>query len=358
MARPTYLEIDLNAFEHNLQAVRALAPKSKLIAMVKADAYGHGLAQVVERMSSADAFGVSCLEEGLVIRDVDSDKRVILMEGVFNSSELEKVVTNQFDVVVHHEEQIDMLAQFDSPHPINIWLKVNTGMNRLGIPPELVLRYWDRLKKIKCVHDDIKLMTHFADADERQKKTTSRQIEIFKRVTDGLEAERSMANSAGIMAHPTSHTDWVRPGIMLYGISPFSDEIGQTLNLRPAMRVVSELMAIQHCRKGDSIAYGGTWTCPEDMPVGVIAIGYGDGYPRHAGQGTPVYLSGKKVPLVGRVSMDMLTVDLRHHPRATVGDKAILWGPENPIEMVAKHAQTIGYELACKMTNRLPRVYT
>lgn len=357
MARPTYLEIDLGAFEQNIQTVRRYAPKSKIIAMVKANAYGHGLARVVTKMTSVDAFGVCCIEEALAIREVETEKPVILMEGVFTADELQHAVEKQFDIVVHHKQQIDMLATFETQKPIQVWLKINTGMNRLGIPPELTLRYWDALKSMPSVNENIRLMTHFAVADEVEKASTSEQIKVFKNATESLSAERSLANSAAVMAHPVSHADWVRPGIMLYGISPFSEEIGSSQGLKPAMRVVSELMAIQHCHKGDAIAYGGTWVCPEDMPVGVIAIGYGDGYPRHATPGTPVWVGGKKVPLIGRVSMDMLTVDLRDHPDAQIGDKVILWGPENPIETVAKHAGTIAYELACNITNRLPRVY-
>lgn len=356
MTRPTQLTIDKKALQHNLQRVRDFAPQSHVVAMVKANAYGHGIAETVSAFADTDAFGVCCIEEADVIRQHSRSARVVLMEGVFTTAELSHASKASYDIIVHHQQQIDMLEKSNLVKPLRVWLKVNSGMHRLGIAPESFAESLARLKACANVQPDIILMTHFADADEPEKPTTNQQIQVFNTLSAEHTFAKSLANSAAILSRPDTHVDWVRPGIMLYGISPFANKIGRDFDLMPVMHFHSELIAIQSCKKGDAIAYGGRWVCPEDMLIGVVAVGYGDGYPRHAKDGTPVLVKGKPTQLVGRVSMDLLTVDLRNIAEPKIGDTVTLWGNDLPIEQVAIGADTIAYELTCTLTPRVPRI--
>jgi len=249
-----------------------------------------------------------------------------------------------------------MLERAPSDIPVVAWLKIDTGMHRLGFAPEAAAAAYARLRDCRAVAGPPRLMTHLANADDRADAYTEDQLARFDTATADLTGPRSIANSAGLLGWSAAQRDWVRPGIMLYGVSPFSDTEAGALGLRPVMTLHSELIAVNHYRRGDAIGYGGTWACPEDMPVGVVGIGYGDGYPRHAVSGTPVLLNGRTVELVGRVSMDMICVDLRTQPRARVGDPVVLWGQGLPVEVVADHASTIGYELLCSVTQRVTLV--
>ena len=353
MSRPTRVTIDLNALLHNFQRVREFAPSSAVIAMVKSNAYGHGLERIALALSDADALGVACLEEGRQLRQAGVKNPIVLMEGLFKADEIELAEADDFTLVVHHVGQVELLEKCKIKNPLTIWLKVDTGMHRLGFEPDKTKDAYARLKKCPAVRQPIGLMTHFAESDSPSKALTSKQIELFESVTQGLSGPRSLANSASVIGWPTTHAEWVRPGIMLYGASPFYGHHGAEHGLQPVMSFTSELIAVHLLKKGDRVGYGGAWTCPEDMRIGVVAVGYGDGYPRHAENGTPVFVNNELCPLVGRVSMDMITVDLRTQPNAQIGDPVVLWGGRLPVELVAKHSNTIGYELLTRITQRV-----
>lgn len=353
MSRPTQITINIAALRHNLAQIRQLAPNSAVLAMVKSNAYGHGLERIALALPDADAFGVACLEEGTILRHAGIKNPIVLMEGLFREEELPKAVDGNFTIVVHHHDQINMLEKNPQPSPIPIWLKIDTGMHRLGFDPNLVAEVYQRLMNCQAVKKPIGLMTHFSESDSVDKAPTQNQMELFEQVTKGLPGPRSLANSGGILAWPTAHADWIRPGIMLYGASPFANREAREFGLIPVMSFTSELIAIHHLKKGERVGYGGTWTCTEDMPVGVVAMGYGDGYPWHAKNGTPMLVNGQLCPLIGRVSMDMINVDLRTQPNAKVGDPVVLWGPDLPVEIVAAHSNTVGYELLTRITQRV-----
>ncbi len=350
-------QINRQAFQHNLRRVRDAAPGSRIMAVIKADGYGHGLERVARALSqgknSADAFGVARLDEAVYLRERGFTQPVVLLEGFLDEAELLTVTQHQLHIVVHHEYQIDILERSKMRAMVTVWLKVDTGMHRLGIAPEATPRAWQRLNACAIVRPPVRLMTHLACADDREDARTGEQVLLFDTCTQDIEAERSIANSGGILGWPQTRGDWVRPGIMLYGSSPFNNDTGADHGLRSVMTFKARLIAIRPSRKGDAIGYGGDWQCPEDMPVGVIAVGYGDGYPRHAMPGTPVRVSGHNVPLIGRVSMDMICVDLRTHPNAHIGDEVILWGDGLPAETIASHAGTISYHLFCSITQRV-----
>lgn len=353
--RPTHVEIDLGALRHNLQQARHAAPSARIMAAVKADGYGHGLIRTARALRSADALGVACIDEALEVRASGILADITLLEGFFRAEELELVRCHRLDTVIHHPHQLSLLEAASPGEPVKVWIKVDTGMHRLGFPPEAVQDVFRRLDAIQYVRI-LGVMTHLANADDRRDQVTRRQLKVFAAATTGLSCARSIANSAGLLGWPETHSEWARPGIMLYGVSPFIGGRGEQEGLRPAMTLRTELIAVNHFKKGEPLGYGGTWLCPEDMPVGVAAVGYGDGYPRHAPSGTPVLLNGRRVPLAGRVSMDMITLDLRTQPEARVGDPVVLWGEGLPVEEVAEHAGTIPYELLCGITARVKRV--
>ncbi|MDH3947940.1 MAG: alanine racemase [Gammaproteobacteria bacterium] len=356
MTRATRAIINLSALRHNLSIARRRAPDSRIMAIIKANGYGHGSVTVAQALNEVDAFGVACLDEAITLREAGIAQPIVLLEGAVHAADLNLVRGYQLELVVHHPAQINLLEQ-DSGRAIPVWLKLDTGMHRLGIPPGQVAEMLQRLGQLETVAQPVRLMTHLANADDRQDNTTSQQLARFDAATADLKLQTSIANSAGILAWPDTHRDWVRPGIMLYGVSPFVDSAAAENELQPVMTLQSELIAVNRQQQGDPIGYGGTYRCPADMPVGVIAIGYGDGYPRHAPTGTPVLVNGKRVPLIGRVSMDMICVDLRDCPEAQIGDPVVLWGDDLPVEEIASQAGTIGYELLCQVTQRVPFDY-
>lgn len=354
MNRASKIHIDTAALAHNVQCIRQLASASKILAVVKADAYGHGLTTVASALQAhTDGFGVCCLEEALTIRKLGIDTPIVLLEGFCSADELPLLVQYDLQCVIHHHYQLDLLAQARLNEPLPVWLKVNTGMNRLGFSPEEVRQVWDRLQQCPSVRAPIRLMTHFADADKTEKSTTANQIRLFKQIHNDFPVASSLANSAAILAWPQSHAEWNRPGIMLYGVSPFADSTGRDHDLQPVMTLSSQLIAIRRCRKEAAVGYGGHWLCPEDMDIGIVAVGYADGYPRNAGNGTPVLVNGRIAPLAGRVSMDLLSVDLRQHPDAQIGDPVVLWGQGLPVETIAQYSDTIPYELLCHVSARV-----
>jgi alanine racemase len=364
MTRPVRARIDLQALTHNLSVARQAAPQSRVMAVIKANAYGHGVIPAARALMEADAFAVASLEEAMQLREAGINHDIILLEGVFEPEELELAITHQLQLVVHCEEQVAWLEGFRSGASVNLWLKVNTGMNRLGFSTQVALAMWQRLQRLSYVKTNgLRWFSHMACADEPDNPANDTQLGRFTEVTQfsealqGSSAERSLANSAALLTRTDMHFEWVRPGIMLYGASPMIPTHELEVELRPAMTLESRLIAVQQRAKGEGIGYGHDWTCPEDMPVGVVAVGYGDGYPRHAPSGTPMLLNGKTVTLVGRVSMDMICVDLRNEPDAKVGDVVTLWGEGLPVERIAEHAGTISYELLCGLTSRVPRYY-
>ncbi len=346
--------IDLTALRHNLQRVRTLAPNSRVLAVVKANAYGHGLFRVVTALGDAvDALAVARLGEGVSLRRAGIACPIVVLEGCANQQELNLAAANQLEMVVHNLEQIKLLQQQKLRNPVVCWLKIDTGMHRLGLPLNSVLTAYQALASCGSVLGKPRLMTHFANADDLADPATKKQWQLFQGITSVLDAETSCANSGAILGWPETHADWVRPGIMLYGISPFMGGRAEAYDLHPVMSLQSQLMAINHYKKGDAIGYSGSWICPENMAVGVVSIGYGDGYPRHAASGTSVLLNGQRIPLVGRVSMDMISLDLRTCPEARVGDLVTLWGADLPVEEIAEAANTIPYQLLCSVTARV-----
>lgn len=353
--RRTQVSIDLTALRHNLQRVRQAAPGCRVMAAVKANGYGHGLVRVAQALSDSDSFGVACINEALELRTAGISAPITLLEGFFHPDELPLIEQHRLDLLLHHPDQIAALEQATFANSIRVWLKIDTGMHRLGFAPQSVASQWQRLEQHPGLLP-LGQMTHLACADEPQHPATNEQLQRFRQATDGLPGERAIANSAGVLGWPETHADWVRPGIMLYGVSPFVGGRAAEHDLKPVMTLSSELIAVNELKKGDAVGYGGTWICPEAMPVGVVAVGYGDGYPRHASHGTPVLLNGRRVPLIGRVSMDMICVDLRSQPEARIGDPVVLWGEGLPVEEIAEAAGTIAYELLCGVTQRVALV--
>ena len=352
MPRPATATIHADAFRHNLAEVRRRAPSSRVMAVVKADAYGHGIERAGRALAAADAFGVAMIEDARRLRALGLDQPILLLSGFNDASDLPDVRELRLDVAIHHPDQLEILEQADSHGPIRCWLKVDSGMHRLGFAPDQVRDAHARLSALPGVAD-IVLMNHFASSDEFGGAQTRAQLRVFLECTAGLPGERSLANSAAVLGWPEAHADWVRPGGALYGMSVVAGRTGADFGLRPAMAFTSALIAVNRVCRGEPVGYSATWTCPEDMWVGVAAVGYGDGYPRHAPSGTPVLVAGRAARLVGRVSMDLMAIDLRGNPGARVGDPVTLWDEALPIEQVAAAAGTIGYELSCGITRRV-----
>ena len=353
MARPTSATIHTDALRHNLSQVRHRAPNSRVMAVVKADGYGHGLERVARALTGADAFGVAALSDAERLRAAGLSQPIVLLSGFDEPDDLTQLRRLNVETVVHHATQLEMLEQAPAGDPIRCWLKIDTGMHRLGFAPEYVREAHARLWGMPAVADDIVLMNHFASSDEFDKPQTREQLHMFAEATAGLPGVRSLANSAAVLGWPAAHADWVRPGGALYGISVVEGKPGIDFGLKPAMTLSTRLIAVNRIRRGERIGYSATWECPEDMPVGVAAIGYGDGYPRHAPAGTPVLLNGRRANIIGRVSMDLMTIDLRTQPDAKPGDPVVLWGVGLPVESIGTAADTIGYELVCSITRRV-----
>ncbi len=353
MARPTYIEIDANALRHNVARIKAYCPQQKVIAMVKANAYGCGLTFVVPVLdTSVDAFGVACLEEAIALRKL-TDNECILFQGVFSSDELHHVVSLQLQCVIHHALQLEWLLKTPLKKPIRVWVKVNTGMQRLGFSSDEALNVLRALNQCGWVDKNIGLMTHIACADDPTNLQNQQQFDAFAYL-DGLPVMmRSIANSAVILSRPDQLGDIVRPGVMLYGVSPFADKEASAFDLKPVMRFISAISVIHDCPTETQVGYGGSWKSARPSRIGVVAVGYGDGYPRHIAPNTPTWINGHLVPIVGRVSMDMLTVDLTDYPDINIGDQVELWGHHLPVEVIARAAGTIAYELICQVSPRV-----
>ncbi|QDF76564.1 MULTISPECIES: alanine racemase [Shewanella] len=346
-------EISGDALKSNLQRLRQLAPQSKVMAVVKANGYGHGLLNVAKCLKSADGFGLARLEEALELRAGGVMAKLLLLEGFFRASDVATLVEHDIDTVVHHESQLEMLEAAELTKPVTVWMKIDTGMHRLGFTLDQFEAIYQRLMACPNVAKPIHLMTHFACADEPDNSATAEQARRFTQLTKALPGDRTLANSAATLYWPTTQADWIRPGIALYGVSPVVGDLGRNHGLEPAMELVSQLIAVRDHKAGDPVGYGSYWHAKQDTKLGVVAIGYGDGYPRNAPEGTPVWVNGRLVPVVGRVSMDMFTVDLGIDATDKVGDTAVLWGKALPVEEVAEHIGTIAYELVTKLTPRV-----
>ncbi|MEM9058278.1 MAG: alanine racemase [Pseudomonadota bacterium] len=355
MARPNQALIDLDALRHNAGHVRRLAPRSKVMAAVKADAYGHGAVAVSQALQPlVDAFAVASLDEALSLRSAGISQPILLLEGVFTKAELVEAERADLWVTVTAHHQLDWIEAHSPARPLTCWLKVNTGMNRLGVPPAEVEALLARLQACPGVSEDIVLYTHFASADNLDSSATQEQAALFEQLLPGMP--RSAANSAAVIAWPDTHHDWVRPGYMLYGNSPMQVPHDNAADLRPVMTLASEVIQLRDVTRGDAVGYGGTWVATAPARIATVAIGYGDGYPRHAPNGTPVLVDGQRARLAGRVSMDMITVDVTGLDGVQVGSRVTLWGPGLPVDEVARSAGTIGYELTTGMPARTPRV--
>ena len=348
--------IDGDALRHNLAAVRRISPASKVLAVIKANAYGHGMVDAAKALRAADAFGVARIAEGLALRAAGITESILLLEGVFSQEELQQAAANQFELVVHESTQITLLEQAGSSYRFTVWLKLNTGMNRLGFTAAEFPEALRRLRLCAGV-EQVRLMTHLAGAEESNGDSARRQIETFLSLTEGLNLERSLANSAGVIAWPVSRTEWVRPGLMLYGISPVPGQDGSQLGLKPVMTLSTQLIAVRRVPKGEGVGYNAIWKAPRDALIGIAAVGYGDGYARNVRSGAPVLVNGLQAHVAGRVSMDMTAIDVTDVPNARVGDTVVLWGPGVPVERVAPFADTIAYELVCGITQRVTRVW-
>ena len=353
MPRPLQAHIHLAALTHNLEVARRLAPHSKIMAVVKANGYGHGLLRVAQALAGADGFAVLAVEEALALREAGFRQSILLLEGFFGPDELPVIAEQSLSVVIHSGWQIDQLEIAGLPVKLNIFIKINTGMNRLGFKPEEFGVALERLKRLPMV-GQIALMTHFYGADEQV--GVAGQLGKFRAAIGDLSFPVSLANSASILRFPETHANWVRPGIMLYGASPFADTSAQTLGLKPVMTLASEIIAVQHLQPGEALGYGGIFVADKPMRVGIVACGYADGYPRHAPTGTPILVAERTTRTLGRVSMDMLFADLTNIPAAGVGSPVILWGAGLPVEEVARAAGTISYELLCARADRVPVV--
>ncbi|HXZ55230.1 MAG TPA: alanine racemase [Burkholderiales bacterium] len=346
--RPIRARIDSAALRHNLSAARRLAPRSRVWAVVKANAYGHGVARAA-RALAADGLGLIELEAALELRRAGEKRPILLMQGFYSPGELEPIAANGITTVVHHAEQLAMFEKVRPSAKIPVYLKLNTGMNRLGFA-ENGLK--DALARLARCAGEVTLMTHFADADGA--RGVQWQLERFRQMSAGLNNPRSLANSAAILRYPEAHTEWVRPGIMLYGCSPFADTSAEKLGLKPVMTLSTELIAVRELAAGDSVGYGCTYTASGPMRVGIVACGYADGYPRHAPTGTPILVCGKRTRTLGRVAMDMIIADLTGISEAAVGSPVTLWGEGLSADEVAASAGTVSYELLCALSQRVP----
>ena len=343
--------IDLQALKYNFARVKEIAPQSSILTMIKSNGYGHGLVWVAKTLMNA--FGVACIDEALILREHGIIVPIVVMRGFIDKKELNKFIQYNLVAVIHHSHQVNILEKSNTASPLQVWLKVDTGMHRLGFSLKKAGSVYSRLSACLSVQKPIGLMTHLSDADNEDRSFTEWQINQFMEITKNKNVPKSAVNSAGLLAYPTAFFDWVRPGIMLYGVSPFSWETGTERNLKSVMTLSAKIIAIKNCRPRDMVGYGCTWHSSKNIPIGIVGIGYGDGYPRHVPSGTPTLLHGKICPLIGRVSMDMITIDLRRKPDAKIGDEVILWGNGLPVERIAKKAGTIGYELLCQITQRV-----
>ena len=355
MARPIRARVDLAAIERNYLLCAELAPEARILAVIKADGYGHGAVPVARALAPrADGFGVASLEEALALRGAGITNPIVLMAGFFAAEELAELVRHRIDTVVHSPEQLETLLAARLDGALRVWLKMDTGMHRLGLAPESFADAHRRLRDAPQV-SAIVLMSHFSHAEGLDNGVTANQIATFRRWTRDLDEPGSLTKTAALLAWPDSHAEWNRVGLALYGVSPLDHPNPAAERLEPAMELVSEIVAIRDLKAGEAVGYGGRYVCERDTRVGVVAAGYADGYPRHARDGTPVLVDGRRARLAGRVSMDLITVDLEGLEGVRVGDPVELWGKALSANEVAEACGTIAYELFTGVAPRVPR---
>ncbi len=353
--RPARALIDLEALRHNYRLAREVTG-AKALAVVKADAYGHGAVRCAQALESeTNGFAVACIEEALQLRAAGIRKPILLLEGFFEADELELIQEHDFWTVVHSGWQLEAIETASLRKPLTVWLKLDSGMHRVGLHPAEYRDAWQRLQASGKV-EKIVLMSHFARADELDCASSAEQVAVFEQARAGLEAEISLRNSPAVLGWPQVPSDWVRPGIMLYGATPFEQAHSLAEKLKPVMTLESKIISVRELPAGQPVGYGAKFVTERPTRVGVVAMGYADGYPRHAPTGTPVSIDGQPSRLVGRVSMDMLTVDLTDLPNAGLGSRVELWGKEVLASEVAIHAGTIPYQIFCNL-RRVPLVY-
>ena len=352
--------VDTAALRHNLGTIRAYAPGAKVMAVVKANGYGHGLVSTVLALADADCFAVARLEEGIALRSAGVRAPVVLLEGVFSAEQLAEAARHGFELVVHDPLQLRLLEAHRGTERFIIWIKMDTGMNRLGFRPEAFAPALARLRALTVPALELRVMTHLARADERDVAMTADQVVTFERtlaqaeLTGKQRLATSIGNSAGTLGWPRAHGDWVRPGLALYGVSPFLGEGAAKHGLRPVMTLETTVLTVREVKRGETVGYAGAWRAERESAIAILAAGYGDGLPRHLANGTPVLIGGERYPLVGRVSMDMIAVDVTGARKIMTGSKAVVWGDGLAVEEVAAHAGTIPYELLCGVSQRVP----
>ena len=351
-SRAAKITIDLLALKHNFKQVQKYSANSNIMPVIKANAYGHGMLQVADALDQANGFAVAQLCEAIELRNHGVSKPITVFQGFADTMQLELMIQYNLRPAVTQLWQIDLLESLSTENigsdvTLEIWLKVNTGMGRLGVQSDDVMPCWQRIQKIPFVQP-VGLMMHFANADQPDKNSNQQQLNCFKELSDKIVSQISVSNSAAIVSHLCEQQDWVRPGIMLYGSSPLLNVTAENLGLQAVMSLHAELIAVNHLPKGHCVGYGDSWVCPEDMPVGIVNIGYGDGYPRLAPSGTPVMINNQFTQLIGRVSMDSIAVDLRGI-HAQCGDAVELWGRHISVDEVALKSGTISYELLCNV---------
>ena len=351
MPRPIRATISAGALAHNLRIARTHAGRARIWAVIKANAYGHGLERAARALGAADGFAVLDFAEAERLRRAGVTQPILMLEGIFTAVDVPLLNEYALTPVIHHPRQIELLGAL--ARPVDVYFKVNSGMNRLGFTTANAQAGYQALRAHPRVNT-VTLMTHFADADGAT--GVSAQLERFGALTESFSGPRSLANSAALVRFPETHADWVRPGIMLYGCSPFADRSAEALGLKPAMTLASEIIATQELARGEGVGYGLGYRAERDMRIGVVACGYADGYPRHAGAGTPVLVNGRRTRIVGRVSMDMIAVDLSDMPQAGIGAPVTLWGEALSADEVAAAAGTLSYELLCALAPRVPVV--
>ncbi|HEY2676322.1 MAG TPA: alanine racemase [Steroidobacteraceae bacterium] len=346
--------VDTDALRHNLKIIRRQAPRSRVMAVIKANAYGHGLVTVARALESADALAVARVDEGLALRAAGIKIPIVLLEGVLNREQLEAAATAEFELVVHSPEQLELLRAAPTGVRFKVWLKLDSGMNRLGFKRDAFLAAHAVLGGMAAIKAPVNLITHLASADQTQLPATAEQLALFAGATRALAGERSIASSAALFLNPESQADWVRPGISLYGVSPFAGATGTKHGLRPVMTLRSCVIAVKDVAVGGQVGYGGEWTAARPSRLAIAAVGYGDGYARSLASGTPVLVNGERAALAGRVSMDMTAIDVTDVRRAPkVGDPVVLWGEGLPVEEVATWAKTNPYALLCGVSQRV-----
>lgn len=357
-------KISLNALMHNLSLLRERMPNQKILAMVKSNAYGHGLVHAAKALSGADAFGIATISEALTLRAAAIKTDLVVMRGFTTDAELGLFLNDSsLFACIHDEGQVALLEEKKAAYQgekLSIWLKVDTGMHRLGFSAEQFPSIYRRLMALPFIVKPFVIFSHLADADNEEATFTNQQIALFDTLVKSHAEEKSLLNSAGILAHANAHYDWIRPGLILYGVSPFLPDSGYEIlakDFKSAMRLESKLIAIKSIKAGEKIGYSCTYTAPSDMKIAIVGMGYGDGYPRHAQSGTPVLIRGQRCPIVGRISMDMMTVDVSHLALVALDDTVVLWGDDLPAAEIAAYVDTVAHELLCHLSGRVQMEY-